>query len=718
MIFQLAEDFAAILDAMPAEHPRRRILSLLDEAICRDIHFIDRHPTTLFQCLWNTCWWYDCPEAAEHYAATDGPWNHEGMKLHRLLEQWHGEKVQVQPCFPWLRSLRPPAMLVGTAQRLVLTGHKDYVTCLCFSADGQRIASGSDDNTIRVWESQIGAEVAVFCAPPNRARPKIKCLCFSPDGQWIISGSTDHSLYVWDSRGKETALAARRFGATVNSVSCSSDTARIACGMGAGDHTVRIVDANSLHDLAIFKGHAAAVTSVSFSPDGHLVASAAEDKTVLIWDVQSAKSLAVCSGHEERVRSVCFSPDGRFVASASEDKTVRLWDLQECTKPRVLYGHEGAVRSVGVSPDGQLLASASQDKTVRLWDIRTCQELRVFRGHEYDVTSICFSPDGRFLASASEDKTVRLWDIARRADVTCWQGYEDRLAHGFFSRDRQFVATGLWQGVVHVWDAQTGAEMAVLETHDCVQTICFSEDSRLLAVGLMNGMVRVWNVQDGANILVLLEASKDKRRMTTAVCISPNATQIATGSHDGTTQLWDARTGAEVWGVERSFFSNSPGHKDRVNALAFSPDGGRIASASSDDTVRIWDVRTGAEIWVVRAHTSWVWEVEFSRDGQRFVTSSRDGTMRVWNATNFQCIEVIHGTGDLAAVAAGPKIFPFRMLARGLETVLKTAASRQEIAWLPMELKRIATLPSGRVWAGALPNYRALVQLEGGEIAD
>ena len=66
MIFDLVHNFSAVLDTMPPAHPRCRILTLLDEAIRREVHFIDRHPTTLFQCVWNSCWWYDCPEAVNH----------------------------------------------------------------------------------------------------------------------------------------------------------------------------------------------------------------------------------------------------------------------------------------------------------------------------------------------------------------------------------------------------------------------------------------------------------------------------------------------------------------------------------------------------------------------------------------------------------------------------------------------------------------------------
>ncbi len=98
MIFDLVHDFAAALASIPEAHPRRRILALLDEAIRRDVHFIDRHPTTLFQCLWNSCWWYDCPEAAAHYPEGHAPGQGRELLLHELLDGWRarGELTDAQ----------------------------------------------------------------------------------------------------------------------------------------------------------------------------------------------------------------------------------------------------------------------------------------------------------------------------------------------------------------------------------------------------------------------------------------------------------------------------------------------------------------------------------------------------------------------------------------------------------------------------------------------
>src|SRR5256885_7009789 len=104
---------------MPEGHPRRRILTLLDEAVRRDVHFLARHPTTLFQCLWNTCWWYDCPDAAQHYEEGRAPGQDAGVELHRLLERWGEEKRQRAPGLVWLRSLWPPPHHLGTALKAV-----------------------------------------------------------------------------------------------------------------------------------------------------------------------------------------------------------------------------------------------------------------------------------------------------------------------------------------------------------------------------------------------------------------------------------------------------------------------------------------------------------------------------------------------------------------------------------------------------------------------
>ncbi|MDF5730205.1 MAG: hypothetical protein PUP92_19850, partial [Rhizonema sp. PD38] len=130
----------------------------------------------------------------------------------------------------------------------------------------------------------------------------------------------------------------------------------------------------------------------------------------LLNTVDNVAAPNTLGGHAKPVRSVSFSPDGLMLASASSDNTVKLWDARTGKEITTLTGHTNQVNSVSFSPDSLMLASASNDNTVKLWDTRTGKEIKTLRGHTNPVYSISFSPDGLMLASASADNTVKLWD--------------------------------------------------------------------------------------------------------------------------------------------------------------------------------------------------------------------------------------------------------------------------------------------------------------------
>jgi WD40 repeat protein len=166
----------------------------------------------------------------------------------------------------------------------IIDGHSNQVRSVAFSPNGTRIVSGSDDNTLRLWDAVSGTHLNTL----NGHSSWVWSVAFSPDGTQIVSGSGDKTLRLWDAV--------------------------------SGTH------------LNTLNGHSSSVRSVTFSPDGTLIVSGSEDKTLRLWDAVSGTHLNTLCGHSNAVRSVAFSPDG-----------TQIWCLDLCTHLNMTRLFDGTV---------------------------------------------------------------------------------------------------------------------------------------------------------------------------------------------------------------------------------------------------------------------------------------------------------------------------------------------------------------------------------------
>ena len=296
-------------------------------------------------------------------------------------------------------------------------GHSGWVTTVAFSSDGQRLASGSWDQTVKFWEVSTGEPLGIVISKMK----EIQALAFSRDGRWLAVENSSNTVTLRDTAtGQEVrALASDKplgpLGSNwVYSIAFSPDGQSLATGLD--DKTVRLWDVNSGRRVRDFATLRRRVIYIAFSPDGRLLASGDDDKTIRIWNVASGEELQKLSGHRKPVYAVGFSPNGRLLASASGDKTVRLWDVASGREVHRLTGHGNVVTSLAFSPDGLWLVSGSWDKTIKIWEVETGREVQTLVGHDHPIYSVAFDSRGRWLAAGSEDGTIELWRLADAAD--------------------------------------------------------------------------------------------------------------------------------------------------------------------------------------------------------------------------------------------------------------------------------------------------------------
>jgi WD40 repeat protein len=330
----------------------------------------------------------------------------EPFELPPLTEPAKAPSLAFSPTIPGIASPSVPEFVPYRT----LKAHSGWVTGVAFSADGQRLASSSSDQTVKFWDVPTGQETTTVA---SRIK-EVQALALSRDGHWLAAENSSNTVTLWDA---------------------------------ATGQQVRTLSSNK--PLGVLGS--SWVYSIAFSPDSRWLASGVDDKTVRLWDVATGRSIRDLTASHRSVIYAAFSPDGRWLASGGNDETIKIWEAATGKEIRTLRGHKKNVYAVVFSPNGRYLASASADKRVKLWDVTTGREMYTLAGHGSDVTSIAFSPDSRWLASGSWDRTIKIWDVQTGREVRTLTGYNHHIYAVAFDSHGHWLASGSEDGTIKLW---------------------------------------------------------------------------------------------------------------------------------------------------------------------------------------------------------------------------------------------------------------------------
>lgn len=300
----------------------------------------------------------------------------------------------------FLTTTTSPSLWEKARLRRTLSGHADVVKAIAITPDGQTVASGSYDKTIKLWSLSTGEVQHTLTDHTHR----ITCIAISPDGQTLASGSYDKTIKLWSLSTGELLHTLTGHPGKVRYLAFSPSGQML---VSSGDWEIKLWAVRTGKQMRVFAGNSNTARTVTFSPDGHTCAVGSLDGMLELWNPHNGKLLRKLSNQLSGITSLAFSPDGEILASGTST-AIELWNPDTGKSVRSLVTQAPGTASIAFSRGGQALASTS-GKLIELWDWRLGKRLCSLSGHVKPVESVAFSPHGHILVSGSSDQTIKIW---------------------------------------------------------------------------------------------------------------------------------------------------------------------------------------------------------------------------------------------------------------------------------------------------------------------
>jgi WD40 repeat protein/predicted Ser/Thr protein kinase len=386
-----------------------------------------------------------------------------------------------------------------------LAGHERWIVGLQFSPDGQTLASGSADQTVRLWE--VATRNSKWVS--RRLPQEVWRVCFAPDGRRLFSGSSDGWIHRWSLDAPQAPPEVWCSQAGFETMTVAPDGKQFAGIRQGGVCLGEVRDgalASQLPELGTNN------TCLLFSSDGQSLFAGTQSGEVQVWSVPRRGLLRTLPGSAEPVGRLRQDAQGRLLvvgqwkhgAQPGFPCRIGVWNVADWQEQKSWMVHGGFGLAYAVSPDGLWLATGHGYGPVQLRNLSGRSGTNAISLEAVTVTDVAFSPDGRLLAASNQEGTVKVWEVSTLRELTPpdYRAHHRSVRTLTFSPDSRRLATaGDGEEALKLWDVATWEELITLERKgETLDQLAFSADGNQLAAGNSQGDILFWRVPSLAEI--------------------------------------------------------------------------------------------------------------------------------------------------------------------------------------------------------------------------